>query len=581
MLRYRKTLFIAAALSFVLVPFLGPVLGDGMAFYPSYVKDKDELEELYGSTYESRQLANVVLLDDDQQRIDLFLSLFSLKPGNNMTLLVPFRELPTDVKVEQMKDRDFLDSIGYSRIKMEADKQDLGKNMGRLSSRTGDWLQRGVVSASFTPIAGIGLYIEDNYELSYSGRGKGLGFGDSAGSLDENGDDTIKKKEVEKIDTYDFDGVSISVYSVSENATMEDFTEGIELEGLPQMTKETLEEYKGHYAVTIDSETVPPIDPDEYAMMNALMPGTMGEWTQRIKAQPKVIDEYIVHDMVQELSYLGFKEIHDTGDDLAQLSELYGKVWRPQWDAEEWLNDYRWDRDYHFMELISPGSTPFDIMKDLSDITYTVYGFTPFNGTVISVTTSLDVGNIYFPLGTSDSWSNPIAHTVVVVKMDKGMSFDPNIVPDAKAFIDGDRYYLFDFPMDNPEDDLHGSIGSTRTMESFSAAASEAVYGTYSWVSVLIALLLYLLFWFLLLKASYLLLGATRDGKRCKALTGRNLLFALLAMLITAPGVHLLFRKDDQGTDKGSEDTKFNRSHAVHSIVMLSLGVLFLLMAVV
>ncbi|MCU0799656.1 MAG: hypothetical protein MUC62_08295, partial [Candidatus Thermoplasmatota archaeon] len=360
------------------------------------------------------------------------------------------------------------------------------------------------------------------------------------------------------------------------------FTEGIELEGLPVMTKETLDEYKGHFAVTIDSLTVPPIDPEEYSMMNELMPDTMDDWTMFIRENPKLEDEYVLYDKVQELAFNGFKEISGSGEDLVLLSAQYGKYWSQHWEPEEWLEEYRWHlHDIGYGNPIEPQGTPFDIMKDLSDLIHTVYGFTPFNGTVISVTTSLDDGNIYFPLGTSDSWSNPIAHTVVVVKMDKGMSFDPNIVPDAKAFIDGDRYYLFDFPMDNPEDDLHGSIGSTRNMEFFSAAASEAVYGTYPWVSVLIALLLYLLFWFLLLKASYLLMGATRDSKRCKALTVRNLLFALLAMLITAPGVHLLFRMDVQGTDKGSEDTKYNRSHAVHSIVMLSVGAVLLLVAVI
>lgn len=581
MKRNGRGLVLAAVLSFILVPFLAPVLGDGMAVYPSYIKDKDELEELYGSTYESRQLANVVVLDDDQQRIDLFLSLFSLKPGNNMTLLVPFRELPTDVTVKQMKDRDFLDSIGYSRIKDEADKQDLSKNMGRLTGRTGDWFERDLVSASFTPIAGIGLYIEDNYELSYSGDGKGLDLGGMALS-GEGDDDSVKKKEVEKIDTYEFDGVSISVYSVSENATMEDFTEGIELEGLPEMTKETLEEYKGHYAVTIDSITAPPIDPEEFTMMNELMPRTMDDWELFVKQTPKLEDEYVLYDKVQELAFNGFKEILGSGEDLILLSARYGKYWNQHWEPEEWLEEYRWHLyDQGYGNPIEPQGTPFDIMKDLSDITHTVYGFTPFNGTVISVTTSRDNGNIYFPLGTSDSWSNPIARTVVVVKMDRKFSFGPNIDPTAEAFMDGDRYYLFDFPNDNPKDDLHGPIGSTKTTELFSASASKAVNRTYPWASIILALILYLLFWFVILKASYLLMGATRDGKVCRALTGRNLLFALLAVLITAPGVHLLFRKDVQGIDKGSEDRRFNRSHAVHSIVMISLGALLLLLAVI
>jgi hypothetical protein len=225
------------------------------------------------------------------------------------------------------------------------------------------------------------------------------------------------------------------------------------------------------------------------------------------------------------------------------------------------------------------GITPFDILKDLSDITHTVYGFTPFNGTVISVTTSLYDGELYFPLGTSDSWSNPIAHTVVVVKMDDDRSFKPNIRPNAKAFIGDERYYLFDFPMDNPERDLHGSVGHSTSKERLSATASKAIFGTYIWLSVILALVLYLLLWFILLKASYLIFDAKEKDRTKRVLTFRNLGRAMLALLITAPGVHILTR--NEYAKVGSKEAVMNRVNEEHSIAMLTIGAAFMIMAVV
>ena len=87
-------------ISFLMVSMylLPEAAGDGAPLYPTYQKAEEEVD-LYGSTYESRQLASVEVLNSTHQRIDLFLSIFSLDPGNNLTVIVPFRELPLDVSI--------------------------------------------------------------------------------------------------------------------------------------------------------------------------------------------------------------------------------------------------------------------------------------------------------------------------------------------------------------------------------------------------------------------------------------------------------------------------------------------------
>ena len=111
----RKTASIFFILSLILFTYLPPVLGDGMPVY-SYVKDKAEAEKLYGTTFESRQLANVEYLNSTHQRIDLFLSIFSLDPRENLTVLVPFRQLPEEVDMEKGNDSDFLEANDYDEI---------------------------------------------------------------------------------------------------------------------------------------------------------------------------------------------------------------------------------------------------------------------------------------------------------------------------------------------------------------------------------------------------------------------------------------------------------------------------------
>ena len=78
--------------------------GDGIPGYRfGDITDPDNPEE-FESIFESRQLARVDLLEDDLERISLFLSVYSLDPGKDLTIMVPLRTLPSEVVGEPMKE---------------------------------------------------------------------------------------------------------------------------------------------------------------------------------------------------------------------------------------------------------------------------------------------------------------------------------------------------------------------------------------------------------------------------------------------------------------------------------------------
>ncbi|NIP36473.1 MAG: hypothetical protein GWN18_16080, partial [Thermoplasmata archaeon] len=58
------------------------------------------------------------------ERICLFLSVYSLDPGKNLTIMVPLRTLPVDVTGEPMKESEFREDYLLDRIETEVIEQD-------------------------------------------------------------------------------------------------------------------------------------------------------------------------------------------------------------------------------------------------------------------------------------------------------------------------------------------------------------------------------------------------------------------------------------------------------------------------
>ena len=94
----------------------GIVVGDGMVIADPRV---------HRLLRENRQLA-YISVEDDQQTMDLFINVVALRPGENITILVPLRTTPTRAKVVAANDTGFRKEFGFDGIIREGERQTEG-----------------------------------------------------------------------------------------------------------------------------------------------------------------------------------------------------------------------------------------------------------------------------------------------------------------------------------------------------------------------------------------------------------------------------------------------------------------------
>ncbi len=530
--------------------------GDGMPVY-RYVPEGVDTGMLYGTTFESRQLASVELLNSTHQRIDLFLSIFTLQPGENLTVLIPFREIPVEVDVKESTDREFLDDIGYDDI-VQAHKEQhystAGKRFGR---RTGTAITNAAISTAFTPLGLGARYYMEKFKMDRGGSGSGWGIetGDSAGE-----DEYSSNREVEKIAHYDFEGVSITVYSVSANATLDDFLSVVDMGTLPDVTREVVEEYREQYVAVIESIPSAPIDPVDYTWLLENAPNTTARLIDRIRSLDK-IGKNSIRGLAYDYAWEAFSEYVDSG---GNVSEWFVEEWgynpeHANYTIQEWYRDkYRWRYMWY--------GTPLDLSRIMEDLFHSIYGFTDFKGNILSVTTSLNDGVMYFPLGTSKGWENPIRDTRVIYITNDEISLEVTPRPKYDAFVEGRHYYVLEFMNDNPDSDTTSKISKTSRFSKFSSSFWTFIYNNTAWLAITISILFQIVLWFLFLRVST---GWQRyrdrkkhgakggeDGKRRKVLTIRHAIMAILNITISAPVTFILmgWRTTETG---GKEERNF------------------------
>jgi len=543
--------------SMFLLPMVPPVTGDGMPVY-TYVKDDEEARTLYSSTFESRQLANVELLNSTHQRIDLFLSIFSLEPTQNLTVLVPFREKPLEVSMTNGTDSDFLDENGYDRIKDQWRKQDLKETSKRFGHRMGNSLKDLGTCTTTTPLGLITLHVAESYSYE-SGGGKGFG---SLSDEASGGDDV--NKEVKEVSHYQFDGATVTIYSVSANATLEDFISVVDLGTLPTITREVVEEYKDQYVAVIDSMPSPPINEVDYKWLNDAMPRTMEALKVLFRSNDRIsytqayenVIEYCVdglNEMVEDKNAL----YNRTGiliDDNNYLED-WGNI--DEFLYDDWVWRYEGYRD------------PFDLRNKIESLIFAVYGFTDFEGNTLSVTTELNEGKLYFPLGTSKGWDNSIADTIIIMKVGEERSLDLSIDTKYSAFVGDDHCYIVEYFHANPGEDLEADIEDVRFSEKVSSSTSKFIHYNTSWFPIFGAILLEVLLWFFLLWAFS---RASRENKNMKVATGRHLLMGTLGVMISAPVTYIIFVRDPFSGRIVIEDKDKQRIYNLSFIAFFSIN---------
>ncbi len=527
-----RVLVLLSTLSFVLIPFLAPVLGDGMAVYEyEYKKDKEEQEKLYGYTYESRQLARIRQIDKDTQRIDLFLSVFSLMPDGNLTLIVPFRQMPEKVTLRETTDSDFLDSISYDKIHDLSKKQDFRGTSVRFKDKASGTLRNGALSCALTPIGYGCVKLAETYEVNYDSDRYGDGDYYSAGETGSN--EYGKEKKVKEVSSYEFEGTSVSVFSVSANATLKDFVEATNITPPPSATEEVISEYKGHYAALIRSEPSPPIDASTYSLLWEMMPTTLQLMIERMSANSRMERSEAFYT-AERYAAQGLIEYQDRlRDGTVVHSELSKKYDRSPQPYPQYVGRHFNFDHIEYSEIEDIPQTPLDMLRNIISIYMAVYGFTDFSGNILSVTTKIDEGKLYFPLGTSKGWSNPISRTVVVMDVDGSKDLTLSQPGAVSAFVNGRHLYALEYSNANPGEDLEAEVENGQALQAQGAFMTKVLYDITPWFAPIAAVLLYLaLFYlFLALFGSVLLWG--RPKKQLFGLP--SLALGISSLILSAP----------------------------------------------
>jgi len=483
----RPLLALLIALLFA-VP-AAPVAADGM---PSITLGEEEAAKVFGSLFESRQLARVDLVNSTHERITLFLSVYSLDPGNNLTLMVPLRTLPALVTGRPVKESEFRDEQLLDRTEAEVVRQDPDEAWADMRDETSGALQGVFGSMLFTL---PGEYIREKLHLVSDDY---LGYKEDAG-----GERWAVGFDDEPVQHYEFDGFSVDVFGVDAGPRLADY---LLEKGLVLPSQGDLERYNTHYLAVVEGATEPPIDPDDFALLQRWVPNTTADLASELREDPVKTGAE-----VENYKYdLGYEQLR------AELEVTY-----PQ-SSEDW---------YTLMYSLR------SIAEDLIDA---LFGKTDFAGEALTIELPLDSSKLFFPLGTSVGWPNPVGDIDVLFSVPENRDLELPMTSD--AYFDGSHWYLFQMSSANPAFDLESPLRAGSESARKEAARASFLTDNAGALAGLLVALIAIAAWFasvLLIKWRWGLKGRTVRDPRLWLMLGAAIVLsvpgAVLAYLLVRP----------------------------------------------
>lgn len=355
------------AIALLLIPTLLPgALGDGVPAVPSFRFEEDD--QVFESIFESRQLAQVELVNDTHERINLFLSVYSLEPGDNLSVVVPLRTLPEDISGRPMDEAEFRQEFRIAKAEQMVVEQDPGEAWGRVGHYTGRYC-KGAMGSLLWSLPGE--YVRQNVVASEGNWGEGLLMGGMLSASE--GEQDIE------VQHYEFDGFTIQVLAVTAGPTMSAY---LASNGYSIPDSSVFDAYADHYVAIVESETRPPIDPVLYQVI-------LEEYPELV---PRLLDEL---------------ERDPTRSD-AELDSLRESV-----------------------IYATPVNKNRNLREPVLQLVDAVFGKADFSGELLTIDLPLDGGRIYFPLGTSGGWPNEIGDIDVLFKVPEGKDLDVKGARDA------------------------------------------------------------------------------------------------------------------------------------------------------
>ena len=418
---------------FMLLLAAPPAAADGMPMYAEAEFEGGDPEEAFKSIFESRQLAEVELLNDSHERINLFLSVYSLDPGTNLSVAVPLRTVPAYISGTPVGERDFRERFFIEEAEDEVVRQDTGDAWGRVA----DGARDAVTFAFGSLVCSMpGEYLRENVHADVEGT-PSLWWG---GGMLSGGDEGY---DPDLLQHYEFDGFTVDVRRVGAGPTLDEYLAG---GGMRTTSAMPVGAYGDQYLAVIESRTRPPIEEDEFEAVRAYDPDIVSYIQERASKNPD-LDE----DGIEALK----EHIFEDGD----------------------MGVYRANHT---------------VQRAVAKLVEAVYGRVDFAGEALAIDLPLDGGKVFFPLGTSVGWPNEVGDIDVLFRVPEDRDLEVRGARD--AFFNGSHWYLFEMEGANPDYDLDSPVTTAsegnRKDRQFAAALTDnaGALGALVAVGVLMAL---------------------------------------------------------------------------------------------
>ena len=462
-------------------------------------------------------MAFIYDLGNDTERMDLFLSVASLDPGKNFTIVVPLRTMPDNLAVENMTDKDFLRAHDIDKLqRMKREQEDYDNRFGETLTITAGIM----TGAQLSSIVVTGLAVFLWGWVGHMAGGEEL---------------------------YQGQGLSVSMHDFNSSSQFKTFYESLDIP-LHEDVQSVAEKYYDYNILVINGTTTPPIEERVYNDLMKLFPDEMIQLSEFVAENPSVNGKgYDIIDLLMDNSK--FSKIYENMKKRASNHTLYKEMYDEIFDnSTEWYSHgyYSWYNDFSFM------------VKHFERLVNTIYGNGELSGYFFSMELPLWKGNMYYPLGTSTAWSN-IMQTDVVFIVDEDNEID--FVKGSPLFLwDGKQnYYWYSFTNEAPDYDLEGEVKEGGTSLFFKHASVEFRHVVYKYsipIALILVVLINSIIWFVAVQFLQSRLDVPGRKKSKKRMYLIALYSSLVSYLFFIAGFSLLLQSIT--SDKSD---KRNRTH--------------------
>ncbi len=235
-------------------------------------------KKLLGVTHENRQIA-MIDVHKNYERIHLFLSVVSLDPGSNITILIPVKTEPSNISIVRTVDWKFAWWENMTQVNRYSDEVNAGYYKFENNYLFGSGL------LTIVPFFFYGGVYIPMYLMS-------TGAGGSASS-----EETIHFEG----------GDTITVYNVTSEKDINRIYEKYNAT-LPENIKNTLNRYSSYHLIALNARTLAPISEEKYQVLQEKCPKSIEKLKEYVNTHPVVNITLIYNDILNMPEY---SELYD------------------------------------------------------------------------------------------------------------------------------------------------------------------------------------------------------------------------------------------------------------------------------